>query len=290
MKHFSHNNITQILYISYRSILVLYIPVATHGHPASIYIFKNITIARKPTNIVYFTTKIYIPSSYCKQGYLQGHPLTLQIDRAQASGIPPMFLIISRQTDISLLSGRQYRKSSSSVPLYTKDPCGYFRSLAYRLASAIRSFDSCFPEACRTINYSSSVDALGAGDFSFFDTLSFPTSIGIAPRGHASVEVKGPASEVACTIQSLPDFFKASPSESGAEAGVCTFTDSIIASSTLAILLIFGVIAGIFDAFGNSVARGGVTWLKNRRRPLNQLRHFGRFNAPGQLSQNFKLF
>jgi hypothetical protein len=34
---FSHNNITQILYISYRSILVLYIPVATHGHPASDY-------------------------------------------------------------------------------------------------------------------------------------------------------------------------------------------------------------------------------------------------------------
>jgi hypothetical protein len=36
MKHFSHNNITHILYISYRSILVLYIPVATHGHSASI--------------------------------------------------------------------------------------------------------------------------------------------------------------------------------------------------------------------------------------------------------------
>jgi hypothetical protein len=32
---FSHNNITHILYISYRSILVLYIPVATHGHSAS---------------------------------------------------------------------------------------------------------------------------------------------------------------------------------------------------------------------------------------------------------------
>jgi hypothetical protein len=32
---FSHNNITHILYISYRSILVLYILVATHGHSAS---------------------------------------------------------------------------------------------------------------------------------------------------------------------------------------------------------------------------------------------------------------
>jgi hypothetical protein len=32
---FSHNGITHILYISYRSILVLYISVATHGHSAS---------------------------------------------------------------------------------------------------------------------------------------------------------------------------------------------------------------------------------------------------------------
>jgi hypothetical protein len=36
MKHFLiYNGITHILYISYRSILVLYIPVATHGHSAS---------------------------------------------------------------------------------------------------------------------------------------------------------------------------------------------------------------------------------------------------------------
>jgi hypothetical protein len=45
-------------------------------------------IAKKPSNIVYFTTKKYIPSSYYKQGYLQDHPLTLQIDRAQALRIP----------------------------------------------------------------------------------------------------------------------------------------------------------------------------------------------------------
>jgi hypothetical protein len=37
---FSHNGITHILYISYRSILVLYIPVATHGHSTSIDISK----------------------------------------------------------------------------------------------------------------------------------------------------------------------------------------------------------------------------------------------------------
>jgi hypothetical protein len=39
---FSYNNITQILYISYHSILVLYIPVATHGHPASYLICRII--------------------------------------------------------------------------------------------------------------------------------------------------------------------------------------------------------------------------------------------------------
>jgi hypothetical protein len=44
MKHFSHNNITHILYISYRSILVLYIPVATHGHSASKFISPQSTI------------------------------------------------------------------------------------------------------------------------------------------------------------------------------------------------------------------------------------------------------
>jgi hypothetical protein len=38
----------------------------------------------------------------------------------------PILLAISRQTDISLLSGRQYRKSSSLVSLNTKPPLGYF--------------------------------------------------------------------------------------------------------------------------------------------------------------------
>jgi hypothetical protein len=122
-----------------------------------------------------------------------------------------MFLIISRQTDISLLSGRQYRKSSSSVPLYTKDPCGYFRSLAYCIASAICYFDNCFPEACRTINSSSSVDALGAGDLSFSGTLSFSTNTGVAPGGHASAGAEGPDSEVASAIQSSPVSLKLCP-------------------------------------------------------------------------------
>jgi hypothetical protein len=42
----------------------------------------------------------------------------------------PILLAISRQMDNSLLSGRQYRKSYSSVPLNTKAPFGYFSSRA----------------------------------------------------------------------------------------------------------------------------------------------------------------
>jgi hypothetical protein len=42
----------------------------------------------------------------------------------------PILLAISRQTDNSLLSGRQYKKSSSSVLLNTKAPFGYFSSWA----------------------------------------------------------------------------------------------------------------------------------------------------------------
>jgi hypothetical protein len=54
------------------------------------------------------------------------------------------------------------------------------------------------------------------------------------------------------------DFFRASPSASGAEAGVDTFTDSIPVYSTLAILLLFGVIATIFDTFGSFVSCNGL--------------------------------
>jgi hypothetical protein len=39
-------------------------------------------------------------------------------------------LAISRQKNISLLSGRQYKKSSSFMPLNTKAPFGYFSSRA----------------------------------------------------------------------------------------------------------------------------------------------------------------
>jgi hypothetical protein len=48
------------------------------------------------------------------------------VKRPSSSFRNPILLAISRQTDISLLSRRQYRKSSSSVPLNTKAPFGYF--------------------------------------------------------------------------------------------------------------------------------------------------------------------
>jgi hypothetical protein len=46
-------------------------------------------------------------------------------ERPSSSFRTPILLAISRQTDISLLSGRQYRKSTSLVPLNTKAPFGY---------------------------------------------------------------------------------------------------------------------------------------------------------------------
>jgi hypothetical protein len=82
--------------------------------------------------------------------------------------------------------------------------------------------------------------------------------IGVAPEGHASAGAEGPTSKVVCATQSSQDFFKASPSKSSAEEEVCIFTDSMTASSTLAILLLFGVAAGIFDALGSSVSCNGL--------------------------------
>ena len=56
------------------------------------------------------------------------------------------------------------------------------------------------------------------------------------------------------------NFFEALPSVLGAsaEAGVNVFTDSITASSTLAILLFLGVVAGMLDDFGSFVVLGGL--------------------------------
>jgi hypothetical protein len=48
------------------------------------------------------------------------------IERPSSSFGNQKLLPISRQTDISLLSERQYKKSSSPLPLNTNAPFGYF--------------------------------------------------------------------------------------------------------------------------------------------------------------------
>jgi hypothetical protein len=52
------------------------------------------------------------------------------IERPSCSFGNPMLLPISRQTDISLLFGRQYKKSSSPLPLNTSVPFRYFNPWA----------------------------------------------------------------------------------------------------------------------------------------------------------------
>jgi hypothetical protein len=107
----------------------------------------------------------------------------------------------------------------------------------------------------------------------FFGSTLFPningpsaTSEGLASapssaasEGLASVGTEGPASNAACVVPASADLFIISPSALGAsaEAGVNAFVDSITASSTLAILL-FGVVTGIFDAFGSSILCNGL--------------------------------
>jgi hypothetical protein len=82
-------------------------------------------------------------------------------------------------------------------------------------------------------------------------------SEGLASAGTS----EGPASEIACSISASSDFFETLASVLGAlaEVGVDVFTNSIIASSTLAILLFLGVAVGMFDAFGSSVVHGGLS-------------------------------
>jgi hypothetical protein len=82
--------------------------------------------------------------------------------------------------------------------------------------------------------------------------MSTPSSA--ASEDLASAGTDDLASAVVCAMIASLGFFRASPSASGAEAGVNTFTDSITASSKLAILLLFEVIAAIFDTFGSSVS------------------------------------
>jgi hypothetical protein len=60
----------------------------------------------------------------------------------------------------------------------------------------------------------------------------------------------GPASGLARTVAASAVYF--------AGAGVDALVDSMTASSTLAILLLLGLIAGVFDTFDNSSSDGGL--------------------------------
>jgi hypothetical protein len=103
-----------------------------------------------------------------------------------------------------------------------------------------------------------SASTSGARDLTFLGAFSSSKAKGIASEAYASMGAYGPASAISSVIPSSLDFLGISPFLSGAEAGVCTFEDSITASSTLAILLLFGFIAGILDTFGNSGSCGGL--------------------------------
>ena len=124
------------------------------------------------------------------------------------------------------------------------------------------------------MNSNSSVGAPGAGDSDSSVAPTFPningpstTSEGLASspsstasEGLASAGTEGPASTVAYVVPASVDFFIISLSTLGAmaQAVVSAFVDSITVSSTLAILLLFRVVAGIFDAFGSSILCNGL--------------------------------
>jgi hypothetical protein len=99
--------------------------------------------------------------------------------------------------------------------------------------------------------------------FGFFRSPLFSRIIGALSEGLASEGPvsEGPISEIVCTMAASSNFFEDLPSVIGAsaEAGVNVFTDSITASSTLAILLFLGVVAGMLDGFGNSIVHGGLS-------------------------------
>jgi hypothetical protein len=70
------------------------------------------------------------------------------------------------------------------------------------------------------------------------------------PAGSTSVGTEGPASVSTRAVATFTVSF--------AGAGVDALVDSMTTSSTLAILLLLGVIAGAFDTFDNSGSGGGL--------------------------------
>jgi hypothetical protein len=98
--------------------------------------------------------------------------------------------------------------------------------------------------------------------FGFLRSILFSRIIIVLFEGLASARTsEGPASEIVCSIPASSDFFETLASVLGAlvEVGVDVFIDSIIVSSTLAILLFLGVVVGMFDAFGSSIVHDGLS-------------------------------
>jgi hypothetical protein len=102
----------------------------------------------------------------------------------------------------------------------------------------------------------------GSKRFGYFRSAPFSRIISALFEGLASAGTsEGLISETVCAMPASSDFFEISPYVLGAsaEAGVDVFTVSIIASSTLAILLFLEVVARILDGFGSSIVHGGLS-------------------------------
>jgi hypothetical protein len=76
------------------------------------------------------------------------------------------------------------------------------------------------------------------------------SALSLVAAGFVSVGTEGPASASAWAVAASATFFVG--------AGVNAFVVSMTASSTLAILLLLGVVAGAFITFGNSASTGGL--------------------------------
>jgi hypothetical protein len=115
------------------------------------------------------------------------------------------------------------------------------------------------------IKYSSLVNDSRVGDLTL-DVLSF-SAIKVASEGLCSVFCSivsiGPVSMGAEGPASASTRVVVASTGSFAEAGVGALVNSKTASSTLAILLLLGVIAGVLDTFGNSGSGGGLRIFVN---------------------------
>jgi hypothetical protein len=90
--------------------------------------------------------------------------------------------------------------------------------------------------------------------------LTFSGSVGTEGLASASTRV------VIASAVSF-EFFSTSPG-AFVEAGVCTFVDSMTVSSTLAILLLFGVIVGIWTPSATPALVAGLGFLVALSAPL----------------------